>query len=666
MNRPSRDDDGEQHPGWNQSPPALSRDTTTRQDLIGTVNARSFRDHKLDDGPDAKHPPPSGPSIDTICPHSRVATLFDTLRAALRRGSSSSSSSYTSFRNRRSTLPGIPGAFQNILRVLLKYARYIGPGALMSVAFADPGNYITDIAAGVTYRFKLLFVVLFSNLIAIFLQSLCVRIGCVTGKTLAQLCKIHFPRWLNLFIYVFAEAAIIATDIAEVIGTAIALNLLFHIPLVAGCAISILDVMVILLVYRPNGSMRTLRVFELFVLALVLGVVICFCFQLSLITDTSVGDVFKGYLPSSAVVQSQGLYQSIGILGATVMPHSLYLGTGIVQPRLFELDRKTRAAQAITSPSEATLASTVTEVDSKPDLYTSSRPPLLSSIRSCISYSTAELIFSLATFALFINSALLIIAGAELYAGPNNDSESSLFAIHDLLSTQVSKVAGVVFALALLLSGTSAGIVCTIAGQIVSEGHLRWDWVGKPWVRRLITRSIAITPSIIIAGTVGSKGLTTALEASQVALSIILPVVSGPVIWFTCFGQYMVVKAPVPEPSTACMDSAPSVPCIASEPSPVESDKEIRTAVQSTSDPSHQSPKARAPHLRSTPKSESAPDTKGLATSAPRIIAETRSDDGLVAKDTNMRNHWLVTVLALAIWCLVVIANIAALVFLGK
>ena len=161
-------------------------------------------------------------------------------------------------------------------------------------------------AAGATFRFRLLFIVLLSNIFAIFLQSLCVKLGSVTGMNLAENIREHCPPWLNYLFWFFAESAIIATDIAEVIGTAIALNVLLRVPLVAGCAISIVDVLIILFFYKPSGSMPAVRAFEFFVMLLVLGVVVCFCFQLSMIKDTAVGEVFRGYLPSSAIVESQG------------------------------------------------------------------------------------------------------------------------------------------------------------------------------------------------------------------------------------------------------------------------------------------------------------------------------------------------------------------------
>lgn len=213
------------------------------------------------------------------------------------------------------------------------------------------------------------------------------------------------------------------------------------------------------------------------------------------------------------------------------MPHSLYLGSGIVQPRLREFDDahvQTQHPNATNIPDDASLSS---------DSVAKYRPSL-AAIQACMSYSIVELAISLFTFALFVNSAILIVAGASLYDHPEA-VDADLFSIHALLSRSIAPVAGTMFALALLLSGTSAGIVCTIAGQIVSEGQLNWTL--KPWLRRLITRSISITPSIVIAGAVGREGLGKALEGSQVALSIILPFVSAPLIWFTCRSKYMKV-----------------------------------------------------------------------------------------------------------------------------
>ena len=287
-----------------------------------------------------------------------------------------------------------------------------------------------------------------------------------------------------------------------------------------------LDVLIILLFYTPRGgSLKRLKYFEYFVVALVLGVVVCFCIELSFIhrhSNTSVGEVLLGYIPSSAVVDGQGLYLSCGILGATVMPHSLYLGSGMVQPRLLDFD--TKAGNDVPD---------VADRNNK-TIY----KPSLSAIHSCLHYSVAEIVIALFTFALFVNSAILIVAGASL---DNNALAQSadLFGIHDLLSKTLAPAAGTIFALALLLSGTSAGIVCTIAGQMLSEGAINWKL--PPFWRRIITRSISIVPSIIVAGSVGKDGLSKALNATQVALSIALPFVSAPLVYFTCRNKYMTV-----------------------------------------------------------------------------------------------------------------------------
>ncbi|PFH55224.1 hypothetical protein XA68_10333 [Ophiocordyceps unilateralis] len=401
---------------------------------------------------------------------------------------------------------------------------------MVSVAYIDPGNYATDVAAGASQRFALLFVVLASNLAAILLQSLAARLGTVTGLDLAAMCRARLPRWLNLSLYVLAEVAIVATDLAEVMGTAVALNLLFpSLPLVAGCAIAVVDVMAVLVFYRPEGNMRGLRAFEALVSVLVVGVVICFALQLAMLRGRSnVGDVLRGYLPSSVLVKPQALYQACGILGATVMPHGLYLGSGIVQPRLREFD----AAHGLLPPGPGPDPD---DGDTTKTAYV----PSLTAVRHALMYSVAELTLLLCTFALFVNSAILIVAGISLYGTPGA-ADADLWGIHDLLARIVSPVAGTIFALALLLSGVSAGIVCTIAGQMVCEGALNWRV--RPWLRRLITRSISVVPALLISAAVGRKGLATALNASQVVLSVVLPFISLPLIYFTSRTRFMTVE----------------------------------------------------------------------------------------------------------------------------
>ena len=374
--------------------------------------------------------------------------------------------------------------------------------------------------------------ILLSNIFAIFLQSLCITLGSVTGMNLSQMIRMHCPRWLNYVSYCFGESAIIATDMAEVIGTAMALFMLSNgkIPLVAGCAISIVDVLFILIFYSDRkASMTARRAFELFVALLVLGVVICFCIQLSYIQGVTPGEVFRGYVPSSALVQGRGLYQACGVLGATVMPHSLYLGSGLVQDRLKDFDIKNNL-----TPTAMEDEDNENDGDSIKEIYQSS----IQAISSCRWYSISECAISLFTFALFVNSSILIVAGASLH-GIKGAANVTLFDVYHLLNTSLAPAAGKILAVALLLSGTSAGIVCTIAGQMVSEGQLRLKM--KPWKRRLITRSISIIPSIIVAGALGGAGVSKALVGSQVALSVILPFVSAPLVWFTCRSKYMTV-----------------------------------------------------------------------------------------------------------------------------
>ncbi|OAA59499.1 transporter protein smf2 [Cordyceps fumosorosea ARSEF 2679] len=417
-------------------------------------------------------------------------------------------------------------------KVLFNYAKFVGPGFMISVAYIDPGNYATDIAAGASYQYRLLFIVLLSNLFAILLQTLAIQLGTVTGHDLASACRAHCPRWLNYLLYALAEIAIIATDLAEVIGTAIALNLLIpRLPIVAGVALSIVDVMFILVFYRPDGAMKGLRLFEFFVCLLVLGVVVCFCIQLSMIRGSSAGQVFRGFIPSKELVEPQALYQACGILGATVMPHSLFLGSGIVQPRLKEYDTQ----KGLIPEEPASSGASTNEETYDKITYV----PSQAAIKHCLKYSIIELSTSLFTFALFVNSAILIVAGASLYK--NEDAlDADIFGIHALLSQSISPAVGTIFALALLLSGISAGIVCTIAGQMVSEGALRWKV--KPWVRRFITRAISVTPSLVIAGVIGRSGLNTALTASQVVLSSVLPFTTLPLIYFTSRTRYMTVR----------------------------------------------------------------------------------------------------------------------------
>lgn len=405
---------------------------------------------------------------------------------------------------------------QNLIRIGKKYARFIGPGLMVSVSYMDPGNYSTAVAAGSAHKYKLLFSMFVSNLMAGFLQCLCARLGAVTGLDLAQNCKKHLPYGLNITLYILAEIAIIATDLAEVVGTAISLNILLGIPLAIGVVLTVIDVLIVLMAYKPNGDLKLIRYFELFVSFLVICTVICFAIELFYVKLGPASDIFKGFLPSKAVIEGDGLYLSLAILGATVMPHSLYLGSGVVQPRLRDYDIK----HGYYSPDEL-------DIDNNHQDY----KPSLESVQETLHYTVAELLVSLFTIALFVNCAILIVSGATLFETPQDADTADLFSIYELLSNTLSKSAGTIFALALLFSGQSAGIVCTLSGQIVSEGFL--NWTIAPALRRSLTRAVAITPCLILVMVSGRSGLSNALNASQVVLSFLLPFVSAPLLYFT-------------------------------------------------------------------------------------------------------------------------------------
>ncbi|OLL25467.1 Manganese transporter SMF2 [Neolecta irregularis DAH-3] len=422
-----------------------------------------------------------------------------------------------------------------------RWAKVVGPGILISVAYLDPGNFSTATSAGAQFRFKLLFITFLSNCFALYLQAISCQLGTVTGLDLATCCRVHLPRWLNYIIYAFAEVCIIATDIAEVIGSAIALNILFNIPLTAGITITTLDVLLVLLAWRPRGSMRGLRFFEAFVACLVAAVVICFIILLANVSNIDATEVMKGFLPSKTLFEKDALYCSVGILGATVMPHSLFLGSGLVQPRLREYDLQHNNV-------------IVSDFEYNDTIYR----PTLDAIRSTLAFSIAEVAVSLLTFAFFVNSAILIVAGATLSDIPDA-ADADLFAINHLLRSQLSTAAGVIFAVALLCSGFSGGIVTTMVGQQIAEGFIQWKI--RPWLRRLLTRCIALIPSLIVAIVVGRSGLNVVLNATQVILSIILPIVAGPMLYFASSKKVMNVPVLRDDSSTISLFTSDNTSC---------------------------------------------------------------------------------------------------------
>ncbi|CAB4256800.1 similar to Saccharomyces cerevisiae YOL122C SMF1 Divalent metal ion transporter with a broad specificity for di-valent and tri-valent metals [Maudiozyma barnettii] len=518
-----------------------------------------------------------------------------------------------------STFQLIKSSTKNILS---KYLKFIGPGIMVAVAYIDPGNYSTAVSAGASNEFSLLCIILLSNFIAIFLQCLCIKLGSVTGKDLSRNCHEHLPRWLNYTIYFFAECAIIATDVAEVIGTAIALNILIKVPLPAGVVITIVDVLTVMIAYKPGASsMRFVRYFEMGVALLVIGVCICFAIELAYIPkDTSARHVFRGFVPSSQMFDHNGMYTAISILGATVMPHSLFLGSGLVQPRLLDYDIAHNNLGVLTADDDGEEVeignSNAVNRDEEKKKHASREEsmeqryfnyrPTLNAIRYCMKYSMVELTLTLFTLALFVNCAILIVSGSTLYNTPNA-ADADLYAVHDLLSKNLAPAAGTIFMLALLLSGQSAGIVCTMAGQIVCEGHI--DWKLAPWQRRLVTRCISIIPCLVISICIGKEAMNKALNASQVVLSIVLPFLVAPLIYFTCSKKIMKTDVTVRD-----------------------SDLDI---------------------------------TEQHLTQEDKTTGTIENENGTTIKVVNMANNWIVTIIAGIVWVFLSLLNVYAIVQLG-
>src|SRR5512134_1105424 len=368
-----------------------------------------------------------------------------------------------------------------------KALAFAGPGYLVAVGYMDPGNWATDLAGGSAFGYTLLSVILLSNLMAILLQGLASKLGIVTGRDLAQACRSHFGPTANFALWILCEIAIAACDLAEVIGSAIALNLLFGIPLAWGVGITALDVMVVL--YLQNKGFRLL---EALVIALIAVVGLCFLFELFISKPDLLG-VAAGFIPSPEILQNREmLYIAIGILGATVMPHNLYLHSSIVQTRRYE-----------------------ETVDGK---------------REAVRYAFVDSTIAL-SFALFINAAILIVAAASFHRTGNTQVAEIQDAYQLLTPLLGVGAASVVFALALLASGQNSTITGTLAGQIVMEGFLNLRI--RPWLRRVITRAIAIVPAAIVAVVYGESGTARLLVLSQVILSFQLSFAVFPLVAFT-------------------------------------------------------------------------------------------------------------------------------------
>jgi manganese transport protein len=368
-----------------------------------------------------------------------------------------------------------------------RFLAFIGPGYLVAVGYMDPGNWATSLAGGAKFGYTLLFVALLSNIMAILLQSLCARLAIASGRDLAQACRDAFPRWVSFPLWLFAEAAIIATDLAEVIGTAIGLNLLFGIPLEIGIFITAADVFLIL--WLQNRGFRWI---EAFVIGLLMVISACFLVQIAM-ADPDWNAVIRGFAPSVDIVTDPDmLYIALGIIGATVMPHNLYLHSGIVQTRAYGQDpgQKRQALRLATWDSTIALM-----------------------------------------LALVVNASILILAAATFHASGNTEIVE-IDQAHALLSPLLgSGLAPVLFGIALLCCGLNATVTATMAGQIVMEGFINFRI--SPVLRRLITRLIAIVPAMAVILIWGSEETGQLLILSQVVLSFQLPFAIVPLVMFT-------------------------------------------------------------------------------------------------------------------------------------
>jgi len=388
--------------------------------------------------------------------------------------------------------PSLPEAHRSIpinstaswLRKLFAFA---GPGYLVAVGYMDPGNWATDIGGGAKFGYQLLSVVLISNLMAMLLQALSAKLGIVTGRDLAQACRDHYSRRTSFLLWIACEIAIAACDLAEVLGSAIALQLLFGLPLLAGVVITALDVLIVLALQG-----RGFRLIEAFVVTLILTIAACFSYEI-LIARPIWMDAARGFLPHSVILRNREmLYIAIGILGATVMPHNLYLHSSIVQTRAF--------GSGIRDKREA--------------------------LR--FAYIDSNLALGIA---LFINAAILVLAAAAFHTRGLHDV-AEIAGAYKLLSPVLgASLASTIFACALLASGQNSTLTGTLAGQIVMEGFL--DIRLKPWLRRLITRAIAIIPAILTIAIAGEAKVTWLIILSQVVLSFQLPFAVIPLVQFT-------------------------------------------------------------------------------------------------------------------------------------
>ncbi|KAI9207781.1 natural resistance-associated macrophage protein-domain-containing protein [Polychytrium aggregatum] len=451
---------------------------------------------------------------------------------------------------------------------------FMGPGYIVAVGYMDPGNWATDLQGGSVYQYKLLFIIFLSNVFAVLFQSLSAKIGIVTGRDLSQLCRKHFHPWLNYILYFVAEVAVMATDLAEIIGAAISLKLLLGIPLIGGIILTTLDVFLVLVTFQA----KYMRIFEFIIIVLVLMVGICYAVLLSQSAASGV-DVLKGYLPldSTIFTDPTTLYVGMSILGATVMPHNLFIHSRLVQYRSPRQD-ESEPDESLDSPgvsadrrsadridqittiedgARTAAASIRSSVRSKEKLSTlvdgtiRASDPLetdlrdgsahssefVERIKSTLSFTMVDSAIAL-TFALYVNSAILIVSAALFYS--KNQQVSDIPSAYNLIKTAIAPWAATLFAFALFCAGQSSSITGTLAGQIVMEGFLKLKW--PMWARRLTTRAAALIPAVVVVIIKGDAGINDLLVLSQAILSGCLPFALWPLLWFSSSKHIMSIR----------------------------------------------------------------------------------------------------------------------------
>ncbi|KAI6136223.1 smf Mn2+ and Fe2+ transporter [Pisolithus thermaeus] len=583
-------------------------------------------------------------------------------------------------------------AYNVAWRVYHHTRKHTGVGIVCSVAYFDPGNWGVDLQAGSQFGYSLLFCVLLAGLLAALLQVLAGRLGVVTGLDLASHCRLLLHdrprhkmlwRWGVLYpLYVLSEIAIISTDLAEMLGSAIALVLLFpSLPLWAGVLLTASDVMLLLAFDNPLRT-RPVKMFEYLIAALVLAVLICMAIIIARI-DVNWGDAFKGLLPSKQLVENGALYTTVGILGATIMPHSLFLGSHLAtQDRMAKAPLKevhTRSESAsLASPQHKTFLQRLYHFVRQPcnafscDCIiednavcepTAAQPATflerlhiyhrrffgvfrsdesyypanvlthadrennsLPFIRAHIYHGMVDMIVSLLGFAVIINALILVLASAVFYYGSGAQGSltpASLFDAHTLIRDTIGKPAALLFALALLASGQSASVIATLAGQSVSEGFLHWKV--SPVLRRLLTRLLGLVPSMVVAIAVGPNGINALLVASQVVLSIILPFVTFPLVYLTSSSRIMKVRK-LPQLSPRTVTSRDS-----NASASTDADPPMLEAIP-----------------RDTPETPQDPETADKA------------------EYVDFSSGKIITAAGILTWLIIVVANVFALVTLGQ